>query len=164
MIDILVDDGVEEDGLPSSTSLQQTVRQTMQCAGFDAVESVQLCLRFTTDERMRALNLQWRGQDCVTDVLSFPLQAGPVFTLDEYLGDIALAFPYVAHEAERLELSLADHVQHLLVHGILHLVGYDHVDVGERQRMQAMERQAMRALGLHDPFPAWQARENISCN
>ncbi len=164
MIDILVDDEVEADGLPAPALLRQTIYQALQCAGFDNVEAAQLCLRLTTDAQIRELNRQWRGQDSATDVLSFPLQAGPAFTLDEYLGDVVLAFPYVVREAERLSLPLADHVQHLLVHGILHLVGFDHAGAEDKRRMQALERQAMQALGLHDPFPAWQVQEKGSCN
>ncbi len=164
MIDILVDEGVEAEALPSCALLRQTVQQTLQCAGFDNAEAAQLCLRFTTDARIRELNRHWRGQDCATDVLSFPLQTGPAFTLDEYLGDIALALPYVLHEAERLGLSPADHVRHLVVHGTLHLIGYDHAAAEDRRRMQTLEKQVMQALGLHDPFPLWATQENASCN
>ena len=107
---------------------------------------------------MRALNLRWRGLDKPTNVLSFPAPRpagrGGIQTT---LGDIALAYETLAREAEELGVPLADHYRHLLAHGFLHLIGYDHETDAEAERMEALETRILTRLGLGDPY----AREVI---
>jgi rRNA maturation RNase YbeY len=102
---------------------------------------------FTTDATLRALNLAWRGKDKPTNVLSFPAPetAGT-------LGDIAIAFETVAREAGEQGKTLEDHATHLLVHGLLHLLGYDHEAVDEAAEMEGLEREILGALGIADPY------------
>jgi probable rRNA maturation factor len=111
---------------------------------------VSLCL--ADDAMLRVLNLRWRGIDKPTNVLSFP-SAPPGRSEDATtLGDIALAYETLAREAEDLGVPLADHYRHLLAHGFLHLVGYDHETDAEAERMEALETRILARLGAADPY------------
>lgn len=110
---------------------------------------VSLCL--ADDAALRVLNLSWRGIDKPTNVLSFPAAAGRPGGLTT-LGDIALAYETLAREAEGLDVPLADHYRHLLVHGFLHLIGYDHETDADAERMEALETRILARLGVADPY------------
>lgn len=114
---------------------------------------------FTSDAEIHALNREWRERDKATNVLSFPMldredllglaPAGP----PEFLGDIALAHETCAREAGHKGITLADHAAHLLVHGLLHLAGYDHeLSETDAQAMEALETKALAILGIADPY------------
>ncbi|OBX20897.1 rRNA maturation RNase YbeY [Erythrobacter sp. QSSC1-22B] len=116
-------------------------------------------LLFTSDAEVHALNREWRGRDKPTNVLSFPMLArddllalaadGP----PELLGDIALAQETCAREAEEKGIALADHAAHLIVHGLLHLAGHDHVDSDEQAaKMERLEIAALEMLAIPDPY------------
>lgn len=116
-------------------------------------------LLFTSDEEIHALNLEWRQRDKPTNVLSFPmLERQDLVHLDpdgppEMLGDIALAHQTCAREADEKGISLEDHATHLIVHGLLHLAGHDHVDGDEHaEAMEALEIKALAILGIADPY------------
>lgn len=117
----------------------------------DAPHEITLVL--TDDGEMRELNNSWRGKDASTNVLSFPAGApispggGPV-----PLGDIVLAAETVRAEAEQQGISVADHVTHLVVHGVLHLLGYDHEGDEEAESMEGLETRILAALGVADPY------------
>jgi probable rRNA maturation factor len=119
-------------------------------SGRSSVGDVSLCL--ADDAALRALNLRWRGFDKPTNVLSFP--AAPIGHGGEptALGDIALAYETLAREAEDLGVPLADHYRHLLAHGFLHLIGYDHETDAEAERMEALETKILTRLGVGDPY------------
>jgi len=155
MIDVLIDEDVDEHPLPSPASIRQAALAALTSADFkiEAKEMPELCIRFVADADIQALNRLWRNKDEVTDVLSFPLQEGPDFDISQGLGDIALAVPFILAEARRLGLSAHNHCLHLIVHACLHLVGFDHIRDEDAAVMQALERQAMLNLGLHDPYP-----------
>ena len=111
---------------------------------------VSLCL--ADDAALRALNLRWRGVDKPTNVLSFPsAPPGPLGDATT-LGDIALAFETLAREAEDLRVPLGDHYRHLLAHGFLHLIGYDHQTDPEAERMEALETRILARFGATDPY------------
>jgi probable rRNA maturation factor len=101
---------------------------------------------------LRALNLRWRGLDKPTNVLSFPAPPPGRRGDPTTLGDIALAYETLAREAEDLGVPLADHYRHLLAHGFLHLIGYDHETDAEAERMEALETRILRRLGVGDPY------------
>jgi len=103
----------------------------------------------TGDETVHALNKRFRGQDRPTNVLSFP---APVS--EGYPGDVALAYETCAREAEAAQKSLADHAVHLVLHGVLHLNGYDHQEEGEAAEMEALESVILTGLGMQDPYLA----------
>lgn len=121
--------------------------------------AVEISVKLTDDAEVQALNRDYRGKDAPTNVLSFPMvQRDLLETLDlgddgeELLGDIVLARETCAREAEEKGIALADHVAHLIVHGVLHLLGYDHMVEHEAEAMEALETRALAAMGLPDPY------------
>lgn len=120
--------------------------------------TVELGVRLTSDEAVRALNAQWRGKDKPTNVLSFPmadadeLDGADADGPELMLGDIVLAHGVCASEAADKAISIAAHASHLLVHGTLHLLGYDHHDDAAAADMEAREVRALARLGIADPY------------
>ena len=108
----------------------------------------ELSILFTDDAHIRRLNAAYRGKDKPTNVLSFPQAGGPL------LGDVILASETVAKEAVLAQKPLKDHIAHLVVHGFLHLLGYDHEADEEAEAMEALERAALKRLGIEDPYAA----------
>ncbi|MBL8132165.1 MAG: rRNA maturation RNase YbeY [Anaerolineae bacterium] len=102
----------------------------------------------TDDAAVAALNRQFRGIDSPTDVLSFPLGGSPVPGEPPYLGDLVIAYPYSAAQAAREEFSAAHGLLLLVVHGTLHLLGYDHDSPENRAEMWAAQEDALNALGV----------------
>lgn len=121
---------------------------------------VEISVRLTSDEEVHALNRQYRQKDKPTNVLSFPMvQPDLIDTVSQnsddgevLLGDIVLAHGVCAAEAAERGIAVADHATHLVVHGVLHLLGYDHLDDDEAEGMEAIERDALNALGIADPY------------
>ncbi len=113
-------------------------------------EPVALTIAIVDDAAVSALNWQFRGTDAPTDILSFPAGELPVTLPGEpvYLGDLVIAFPYASAQAEREGHSLMDSLSLLVVHGTLHLLGYDHGSEDERRAMWAAQEAALRSLGL----------------
>jgi probable rRNA maturation factor len=113
---------------------------------------VELSLLLTDDAGVRGLNRAWRGIDEPTNVLSFP--GGGASSPDgvHHLGDIALGFETVAREAEGEGKGIADHIAHLVVHGVLHLVGHDHEANDAAEEMEALEVEALARLGIANPY------------
>ncbi|MBL4805327.1 MAG: rRNA maturation RNase YbeY [Alphaproteobacteria bacterium] len=109
-------------------------------------EDTELSLVLSDDEFIQGLNKQWRGKDKPTNVLSFP-QDEP-----QLLGDVILAFETIHREAEAQEKTFENHVSHLIVHGILHLLGHDHENDEEAEVMESLEIEILRALGVKNPY------------
>ncbi len=107
-----------------------------------------LTVLLTDDEAVRDLNSRFRSKDAPTNVLSFPAPQ----TAHPHLGDIALAHGVCAAEAAAQGKRLADHLSHLVVHGVLHLLGYDHQADAPAAAMEAMERHILADLGVADPY------------
>lgn len=122
---------------------------------------IELSVRLADDDEVRSLNNQYRGKDRATNVLSFPMiQPDLLDTVTQnsddgevLLGDIVLAHGVCAAEAADKGISLADHATHLIVHGTLHLLGYDHHGDGEAERMESVEIAVLAGLGIADPYP-----------
>jgi probable rRNA maturation factor len=122
--------------------------------------TIEISIRLTDDAEVRTLNAQYRDKDKPTNVLSFPMiQPDLLDTVttnsddgEVLLGDIVLAHGVCAREAGERGISLADHATHLIVHGTLHLLGYDHLGEGEAEAMEAIETDALASLGLADPY------------
>lgn len=115
-------------------------------------EDVELSLLLAGDAAVEELNRAWRGKEGPTNVLSFPANPAPGVPGPRPLGDIALAFETVAREAEADGKTLADHAAHLIVHGVLHLLGYDHETDAEAEIMEALEIRALARLGIANPY------------
>jgi len=154
--------GVEAGSWQDDVALESLARRVLEhAAGHLAVElrqpfpddPVEISLVFTGDDDIRTVNREWRGQDKPTNVLSFPAfplepggQPGPM------LGDIVLAEETLRREALDLSIAFDDHLTHLLVHGFLHLFGYDHMTDEEAAVMEGLETRILAELGLADPY------------
>jgi probable rRNA maturation factor len=131
-------------------------------------ELVEVSVRLTSDEEVHALNRQYRGKDKPTNVLSFPMvQPDLLETVSQngddgelLLGDIVLAHGVCAREAAEKGVALAAHATHLIVHGLLHLLGYDHQGSAEAEHMESLERDVMSRLALHDPYDRDEPDQN----
>ena len=125
----------------------------------DAAPLVEIAVRLTDDIEVQALNRDFRGKDKPTNVLSFPqVQDDLLESLansddgEILLGDIVLARETCMREAEEKGVSVVDHATHLIIHGTLHLVGYDHMDDASATAMEALEVKALASLGIANPY------------
>ena len=126
----------------------------------DTPAAVEVSVRLTSDGEVRTLNAQYRHKDKPTNVLSFPMvQRDLLETVSQnsddgelLLGDIVLAHGVCASEAAERGIPVETHATHLIVHGTLHLLGYDHQDDDEAEGMEAIERDALAELGIADPY------------
>jgi probable rRNA maturation factor len=140
------------------TAARAAIAQTPHAALVTGPVAVEIAIRLTSDEAVQTLNRDYRGKDKATNVLSFPmLSADALDDIDAapgevLLGDIVLARGVCAAEAEARGISLTAHATHLIVHGVLHLLGFDHIEDDEATMMEAIERVVLRDLGLHDPY------------
>ena len=165
MLEIFVDADEEWD---SSCSWERLVREAAQAAVAESAfpqlatsdRAVELSVRLTGDREVQALNSKWRGKDKPTNVLSFPLLenheldqtniAGP----EMLLGDIVLAGGFCKSEAEAQGVTFESHASHLVIHGTLHLLGYDHHEDEEAADMEAREIRALSRIGISNPYRA----------
>jgi len=163
MLEIALDADEEWD---SSRSWDLLIRRAAEAAIAESAfpqlatseRSVEISVRLTDDEEVRALNAEWRGKDKPTNVLSFPmaarddLQKTSVAGPELLLGDVILARGVCEAEAAEKDVSVEQHAAHLLVHGVLHLLGYDHHDDAEAADMEAREVRALQRLGIANPY------------
>jgi probable rRNA maturation factor len=113
----------------------------------------EVSVKFTSDEEVRGLNAAWRKKDKATNVLSFPMAEESELASAQLLGDIVLAHGVCAAEAAAKGIATDIHAAHLVVHGTLHLLGYDHETSDEEaEEMENVERRALAALGISDPY------------
>ena len=145
MIEVEIEDAAWTSALPDAAAVAE--RAATAALGTVAGDVVVL---LTDDAAVQDLNARFRDRDRPTNVLSFPAadSAAP------HLGDLVLAFGVCAAEAAAQGKSLADHLSHLTVHGVLHLLGRDHVDEAEADEMEAEERSILASLGVADPYRA----------
>jgi probable rRNA maturation factor len=121
---------------------------------------IEIAVRLTSDDEVQTLNRDYRHKDKPTNVLSFPMIQPDLLEAvtqnsddgEVILGDIVLAYHVCAAEAAERGVSVEDHATHLIVHGVLHLLGYDHMEDAAAEAMEDMERAALASLGLHDPY------------
>jgi probable rRNA maturation factor len=143
---------------PQAVPTQQQCEQWVQAAlvGDAANEANELTVRIVTPEESQALNRDYRGKDKPTNVLSFAFENPPgLVDLGEalpYLGDLVICAEVVAREAAEQHKPLEAHWAHMIVHGTLHLQGYDHLHDDEAEEMEALEREIMQGLGFADPY------------
>ncbi len=146
MIDIEIEDVAWSGALPDAEALVRAAADAALASQEAGGDDVTVLL--TNDLAVQALNAQFRGQDKPTNVLSFPAPENP----EGFLGDVALAFETCAREAGEQGKPLSHHLQHLVAHGVLHLLGYDHQDDAEADEMEGLERRILSGLGVPDPY------------
>ena len=163
MLEVAVD---ADDEWDSSRSWDELARSAAEAALAESAfprlatidRPVEISVRLTGDREVRALNAEWRGKDKPTNVLSFPmadqaaLQTTNVAGPEVLLGDIILARGICAAEAAEKGVSIDQHATHLIVHGTLHLLGYDHYDDEDAADMEAREVRALGRLGIANPY------------
>lgn len=144
---------VNSDGWPddledrANTAIEAALTQSKAKVAGAAEVTVVL----TDDAEQHELNKQWRGFDKSTNVLSFP-QLEPFAPVVGLVGDITLARETVAREAEEMGIPFEAHFTHLVVHGFLHLLGYDHIEDADAAKMESLETQILASLGIADPY------------
>ena len=131
---------------------QQIVEKALEAAANVTQQSGLVEVLLTSDAEMQELNAKWRGKDKPTDVLSFPSQGADLPGMQVFLGDIALGLEVAKADADKLGRDFPLHVMHLLVHGFLHLLGYDHMSEDEAKHMEGLEAKILAPLGLPDPY------------
>lgn len=150
-IDLLV----EAPGWKSLPKAKTIARKAAKAALALENRTGEVTILLTDDAAMRRLNASFRGKDKPTNVLSFPAAPAPPGPHDAeslFLGDIALGYETCAAEASAEGKPLRDHLSHLVVHGLLHLMGYDHEQEAQALRMEERERVILAALGIADPY------------
>lgn len=135
--------------LPGETDLARWVATTLAHHGDDP--RYELTIRLVDDDESRTLNRDYRGKDAPTNVLSFPFEPPPGIELP-LLGDLVICHAVVAREAAEQGKSLAHHYAHMVVHGTLHLLGYDHIEDDEAEEMERLEGEILAAVGIPDPY------------
>ncbi len=154
-VDVLVEAPAWEACPQAAALVDAAVRAA--CAGaLDAyeldIDGAEIAVKLTDDASIRALNRDWRGKDYATNVLSFPTPEMARAGGDPHLGDIAIAVETLTREAAEEGKPFAHHLQHLAVHGTLHLLGFDHEVAEDAEEMEAMEREVLASLGVPDPY------------
>ena len=140
-------------GLPRARAIaRETIAACADEAGVAARGRAEVSLCLSDDAGIRELNVRWRGLDKATNVLSFPAAASNGCGESPLLGDIALAYETLEREAGESGVALTDHYRHLVAHGFLHLIGYDHRTKQEAERMEALEKRILARLGVADPY------------
>ncbi|HVI06048.1 MAG TPA: rRNA maturation RNase YbeY [Sphingomicrobium sp.] len=163
MLEIAVEAGEEWDSSrPWDTIVRKAAEAAIAESAFPQIalsrRPFELSVRLAGNEEMRALNAKWRGKDNPTNVLSFPLLdeeellGTNVIGPELLLGDIILARGVCLNEAAEKGVSFEDHASHLLVHGMFHLLGYDHEGDDEARDMEAREIRALNRLGIANPY------------
>ena len=136
-------------GLPAPASFRRWVEAALR--GAKRRKSAELAIRIVDADEGRALNRDYRGKDYATNVLSFGADLPPGVQLP-LIGDIVICAPVVAREAAEQGKAPRDHWAHLTVHGVLHLLGYDHLVEAEAEAMEALETRILAGLGIADPY------------
>ena len=142
-----------------ATRVAAAARAALAAAGTErkARTGVEVSIVLGDDAMVRVLNRRWRGKDRPTNVLSFASDEPPGRGRPLMLGDVVLAYETVAREAVAQGKSFADHATHLVVHGVLHLLGFDHERPRDAETMEACERRILAGFGIADPYRAREA-------
>jgi probable rRNA maturation factor len=141
--------GVARKGLPSALSFRRWVEAAL--AGAKRRKPAELAIRIVGTREGRRLNRDYREKDYATNVLSFPIDLPPGVSLP-LIGDLAICAPVVAREAAEQGKPSNHHWAHMTVHGVLHLLGYDHIEDAEAEAMEALEARILTKLGISDPY------------
>ena len=150
-LDVTVSYALPRAGLPAANSFRKWVAAALD----GRIREADLAIRLVDAREGRALNRHYRGKDSATNVLSFPAELPeglPEGVRLPLLGDLVLCAPVVAREAREQRKPLAAHYAHMTVHGVLHLLGWNHEDEREAECMEGLEREILAGLGVDDPY------------
>ena len=137
----------EETGLPTAEQIEQWATAAVQPQS----DEMEMTVRIVDEAESHALNLNYRGKDRPTNVLSFPFECPDEVELP-LLGDLVICRQVVEREAQEQDKPVIAHWAHMVVHGSLHLLGYDHIEDDEAEEMESLETQIMTGLGFADPY------------
>ena len=150
ILDVQLGDDIEDSpALPTDEQLQRWAEAAL--AGRTTFDEPELTIRLVSEEESQTLNHEYRGKDKPTNVLSFPFEAPPEVPL-ELLGDLVICIAVVEQEAGEQDKTSEAHWAHMVVHGCLHLLGYDHIKDDEAEEMEGLERQILDSMGYPDPY------------
>jgi probable rRNA maturation factor len=138
----------EDDGEPPGPEL---IREWAEAALHGRRDKAELTVRIVTRDEIRQLNNTYRHKDKPTNVLSFPFETPPGVDLP-LLGDVVICAAVVVQEAREQGKSLMDHWAHMVVHGVLHLLGYDHITDAEAEEMESLEVEILQQMGIDNPY------------
>jgi probable rRNA maturation factor len=150
-LDVAVAYATARKGVPSAASFRKWVAAALE----NRIREADMSIRIVGEDEGRALNRHYRGKDYPTNVLSFPAELPeglPEGVHLPLLGDLVICAPVVAREAAAQGKAVSDHYAHLTVHGVLHLLGWDHEDPADAEAMEALERDILAAMGVADPY------------
>lgn len=145
-IELSISEGVNESALPSNEKFQDWAQ-----ASYLAKDEVIVSVQIVGSNEMQSLNKTYRGKDKPTNVLSFPMEMTEEVGIN-ILGDLALCDDVIESEAKQQGKSTEAHWAHMVVHGMLHLQGYDHIDDDEAEKMEAMEIEILNSFGFGNPY------------
>jgi probable rRNA maturation factor len=151
-LDVVVEAGAWGEADDIEGLAQRAAEAAIASAPDAPADTVGATLLLADDAMVRQLNRDWRGKDSATNVLSFPSAAPAMPGEPRHIGDIALAYETLVREAQDEGKTFADHAAHLVVHGVLHLLGQDHLDDEEADAMEGIEIAALARLGIADPY------------
>ena len=138
--------------LPARAIARQAIGAALRESGVELRRGAEVCVHLVGDADIRELNKQWRGRNASTNVLSFPAAQPDQVEAARLIGDIFIAFETVSREAKDEGKALADHFSHLVVHGFLHLLGFDHDADARAEAMEALEVRILAHIGVADPY------------
>jgi probable rRNA maturation factor len=138
--------------LPTAAGIARKAAIAALAQSGKKIGAAELSLVLADDAVVQDLNARWRGKDAPTNVLAFASGERPAEGKPVLLGDVVLAYQTIAREAKEQKKRLADHLRHLVIHGVLHLLGYDHIKPTPAKRMETLETRILASLGVADPY------------
>ncbi|HEX3972436.1 MAG TPA: rRNA maturation RNase YbeY [Stellaceae bacterium] len=151
-IDLSIASAAWKRALPTAASIARKAAVAALAQSGKKIGAAELSLVLADDATVQELNARWRGKDAPTNVLAFASDEPAAKGQPVLLGDVVLAYQTVAREAKEQKKRLADHLRHLVIHGVLHLLGYDHIKPTPAKRMEALETRILASLGVSDPY------------